>query len=49
MKFGQILVCGMTIISDMFLAQCQKLETSFRPLCDFITMTIDQVLVIFNS
>ena len=27
MKFGQILVCYMTIISNMFLAQCWRLET----------------------
>ena len=40
MKFGQILVCCMTNISNMFLAQCWRLETSPRPFYDFIKMTI---------
>ena len=31
MKFGQILVCCMANISDIFLAQCWRLETSSRP------------------
>ena len=31
MKFGQILVCSMTNISNMFLAQCCRLEASSRP------------------
>ena len=40
MKFGQILVCCKTNISNMFLAQCWRLETSPRPifncaLCNF--------------
>ena len=49
MKFGQILVCCMTNISNMFLAECWRLETSFRPLYDFIEMTIQQDLAIFNG
>ena len=32
MEFGQILVCCMTNIYNMFLAQCWRLETSFRPI-----------------
>ena len=31
MKFGQILVRSMTKISNMFLAQCGRLETSSGP------------------
>ena len=30
MKFGQILVCCMTNISNMFLGECWRLVTSFR-------------------
>ena len=33
----------------MFLAQYWGLETSSRPFCDFIKMTIQQHLAIFNS
>ena len=40
MKFGKILVCYMTNISNMFLAECWRLETSSRPFYDFIKMTI---------
>ena len=47
-KFGQILVCCMTTISNMFLAKCWRLETSSRPFYDFIKMTIQQDLAIFN-
>ena len=33
----------------MFLAQCWRLETSFRPFYDFIKMVTVQNLAIFNS
>ena len=49
MKFGQILVCCMTNISAMFLAQCWRLETTSRPFYDFIKMTIQRDLTNFNS
>ena len=48
-KFGQILVCCMTNISNMFLAEWWRLETSSRPFYDFIKMTIQQDLAIFNG
>ena len=48
MKFGQILMCCMTSISKMFLAQCWRLETSSRPFYDFINTEILRNLVIFN-
>ena len=48
-KFGQILVCCMTNISNMFLAECWRLETSSRLFYDFIKMTIQQDLAIFNG
>ena len=48
MKFGQILVCCMTNISNMFLGECWRLETSFRLFYDFIKMTIQQDLAIFK-
>ena len=49
MKFGQILVCCMTNISNMFLAECWRLETSSRLFHDFIKMTIQQDLAICNG
>ena len=49
MKFGQILLCCMTNISNMFLAACWRLETSSRFFYDFIKTTIQQDLAIFNS
>ena len=49
MKFGQILACYMTNISNMFLAHCWRLETSSRPFYDFIKMKIKRDLVICNS
>ena len=49
MKFGQKLVCCMTNISNMFLAEWWRLETSSRPFYDFIKMTIQQDLAIFNG
>ena len=49
MKFGQILVCCMTNISNMFLTECWRLETSSRLFYDFIKITIQQDLAIFNG
>ena len=49
MKFGQILVCCMTNISDLFFAQCWRLETTSRLFYNFIKMTIEQDLTILNS
>ena len=49
MKFGQIVVCYMTNISNMFLAECWRLETSSRLFYDFIKMAIQQDLAIFNG
>ena len=46
MKFGQILVCCMTNISNMFLAQYWKLVPDSY---DFIEMTTQRDLAIFNS
>ena len=40
MKFDQILMFCMTDISNIFLTQCWKLETSSRPSYDVIKMTI---------
>ena len=41
MEFGKILlVCCMTDISNMFMAQSWRLETSSRPFDDFIKMKI---------
>ena len=48
-KLGQILVCCMTNISIMFSAECWRLETSSRLFYDFIKMTIQQDLAIFNG
>ena len=49
MKFGQILVCCMTNITNIYLAEYLKLKTSSRLFYDFIKMTIQQDLVIFNG
>ena len=49
MKFGQILVCCTTDISNKFLAQCWRAETSSRPFYDFIKTTIYRDLPILNS
>ena len=49
MKFGQISVCCMTNFSNMYLALCWRLETSFRPFYDFIKMIMYQDLAVFNS
>ena len=40
MKLGQILVCFMTNILNMFLAHCWRLETSLKPFYNFIKMAI---------
>ena len=48
-KSYQILVCCMTNISNMFLAEWWRLETSSRPFYDFIKMTIQHDLAIFNG
>ena len=48
MKFGQILMCCITNSSNMFLARSWRLETSSRPLNDFIKTEISQDLAIFN-
>ena len=44
-----MLVCYMTNISNIFMAECWRLETSCRHLFDFIKMTIQQDLAIFNG
>ena len=49
MKFGQILVCWMTNISNMFLAECWRLGTSTKLFYDFIKMKIQQDMAIFNG
>ena len=49
MKFGQIWVCCMTNISNMFLTECWRLETSSRLFYDFIKITIQQDLATFNG
>ena len=49
MKLGEILVCYLTNISNMFLAQPWRLETSSKPLYGFIKTTIGRDLAIFNS
>ena len=49
MKFGQILVCWMRNISNMFSTQCWRLKTSSRPFYDFIEITILRNVAISNS
>ena len=48
MKFGQTLLYCMTNISNMFLAECWRLETSSGLFYD-TKMTIQQDLAIFNG
>ena len=48
-KFGQILMCWMANISNMFLVECWRLETSTKLFYDFIKMTIQQDMAIFNG
>ena len=40
MKFGQIIVCCLINIPDMYLVHCWRLDTSSRSFYDFIKMTI---------
>ena len=49
MKFGQVLVCCTANISNMFLAECCRLETSSRLFYDFMKIAIQQDLAIFND
>ena len=49
MKSSQILVRWMTNISNMFLAECWRLETSTKFFYGFIKMTIQQDMAIFNG
>ena len=49
MRFGQILVCCMANISNIYLAECWRLETSSRLFYDFIKVRIKQDLAIFNG
>ena len=49
MKFGQILACCLSKISNMFLGQCCRLGTSSRLFYYFIKMTIYWDLAIFNG
>ena len=49
MKFGQILVCCITNISNMSLTECWRLENSSRLFNDSIKMAIQQDLAIFNG
>ena len=49
MKFGEIIVCCTTNTSNIFLVKCWRLETSSRLFYDFIKMTIQQDLAIFNG
>ena len=48
MKFGQILVC-MRNISNLFLAQCWRLQNNSRLFYFFVKLTIKQDLAMFNS
>ena len=48
MKLDKILVRFMTNISNLFLAQYWRLETSFRPFYDFIKIKIYWDMAIFN-
>ena len=47
MKLGQILQYCMINISNMFFAQCYRLENSSRPY--FIKMTVNQYLQFLNE
>ena len=49
MKFGEILECCMTNISNKFSVQCWRMEASSGPFYDFIKMSIKWYMVIFNS
>ena len=49
MKFGEILVCLITNMFNMFLAQCWRLGTRSRSYYNFNEMAIWQNLSIFSS
>ena len=49
MKFREILVYCMTNISNMFLTECWRQETSSRLFYDFINKAIQEDLAIFNG
>ena len=49
MKLGKILVCSLTNIFNMFLAQYWRLKTSSRTFYYFIKIIIGQDLAIFNG
>ena len=49
MKFGQILERCLKNISNTFLVECWRLETSSQLFYDFIKITMQQDLVIFNG
>ena len=48
-EIWSIRVCCMINISNMFLAQCWRMETSSRPFYDFNKMTIWRDLSIFSN
>ena len=48
-EFGQILVYLTANVSNMFLAQCWRLEISSRPFYDFNEMTVQRDLSIFSN
>ena len=45
MKFGQILVCCMINISNMFFVQCWGLDPNSKPFYDFIKMIQQDVSI----
>ena len=49
MKFGQILVCCMANIFNMFLAQCWRLETVPYPFMILLKLAISRDLAIVNN
>ena len=49
MKFGQILVCCMANIFNMFLAQCWRLETALYPFMILLKLAISRDLAIVNN
>ena len=48
-EFGQILVYLTANVSNMFLAQCWRLEISSRPFYDFNEMAVQRDLSIFSN
>ena len=49
MILDQILVCCLTKIFHMFSAECWRLEASCRLSYDFIKITVQQDLALFNG